>query len=209
MPLVHYEPLLQSGQLLLWKLDESTEELRTLYALPYNQEELRGISHPQKVREWLAGRLVIRQLAERAGINYQGLRKDEHGKPFLVGSSCPISVTHSLDYVAAVLHPDRPVGIDMEKKHEKLIRTSSKYLSEAELLQAGGDVAKLCMYWCAKEALFKLNGRQKVSFRDHIRIAPFEEDSLRLDGTLTDDGVVRSAALYVQWVGSYCLVIAT
>ena len=33
---------------------------------------------------------------------------------------------------------------------------------------------KFYVYWCAKESLFKLNGKKHLSFRDDISLYPFE-----------------------------------
>ncbi|HEV7350665.1 4'-phosphopantetheinyl transferase family protein [Telluribacter sp.] len=209
MPLHYSETLAGDCRILLWKLEENEDSLRALLPVTDDHTELATITHPQKRREWLAGRVLIKTLAEQQlTTSYKGMWKDEHGKPFLVDSTCPISITHTVDYVAGVLHEHRPVGIDMEKIHPKLIRTAPKYLSEAELAHAGEDVAKLCIYWCAKEALYKLHGRKKVSFKDAIAIESFEVTSTTLYGTLTEADLRVSARVHIRWVKDYCLAVA-
>ncbi len=89
----------------------------------------------------------------------------------------------------------------MEKKNDKLIRTARKYLNESELVVAQDSLTTLCIYWCGKEALYKLNGRNKVSFRDNIEIESFSEDTQILKGTLRDSGREVKASLHLRWFG--------
>ena len=208
MPLVHSENITKDCRLLVWQLTETEEELLKKLPSSADIDELLTISHAQKKREWMAGRIVLAQIVAESGEEFKGTRKDEHGKPFLVDSRHHISITHTLDYVAAVLHPTLPVGIDMEKKNDKLIRTARKYLNESELIEAQDSLSTLCIYWCGKEALYKLNGRNKVSFKDHIGIECFNEDSKVLKGTLRDSGREVKASLHLRWFGAYCLIIA-
>jgi 4'-phosphopantetheinyl transferase len=208
MPVVHTENITDTCKLMVWELSESEETLYHALPLHANTEEFLTISHPQKKREWLAGRLVISQLVEQLGLPYRGLWKDEHGKPFLVGYPHFISLTHTQDYIGAVLHPTRPIGIDMEKKHEKLLRTASKYLADPERERAGDCIEDLCALWCCKEALYKLNGRKKVSFKDDIHIQPFEPNAPMAAGVLNENGQSIRADLHLRWIGDYCLAVA-
>ncbi|SKC01371.1 4'-phosphopantetheinyl transferase family protein [Dyadobacter psychrophilus] len=208
MPLVHSEMIEESSTLLLWKLTETETELRGNLGNAYNPEELSAVSHPQKLREWLASRLLIKIIAERFGINYIGTYKDEHGKAFLIDNDSHISITHTFDFVAVAINPPAAVGIDMEKMDAKLQRTSKKYLSQPEFEHAGDEMALLCMYWCAKEALYKLYGKKKISFRDSIYIEPFDKDAVSLKGRLTDTETVVEANITVRWFDHHCLAIA-
>lgn len=208
MPLVHSEQIDANSTLLLWSLTETESELRALLGSPYNFEDLVYITHPQKVREWLASRLLLKYLAEKFGIYYEGTHKDEHGKAFLVNNDSHISLTHTAAYVAAVMHRHSPVGIDMEKMSEKLIRTARKFLSPAEEELGGSDIKRLCMYWSAKEALYKMYGKKKISFKEAIYIHPFSDEDQEVGGTLTDSPRIISARIRIFWLEDYCLAIA-
>jgi len=208
MPLVHSEMIEESSTLLLWKLSETESELREMLGNAYNPEELSAVSHPQKLREWLASRLLIKIIAERFGINYIGTYKDEHGKAFLIDNDSHISITHTFEFVAVAINPPAAVGIDMEKMDAKLQRTSKKYLSQPEFERAGDEMALLCIYWCAKEALYKLYGKKKISFRDSIYIEPFDKDATSLKGRLADMDRVIEANITVRWFDHHCLAIA-
>jgi 4'-phosphopantetheinyl transferase len=208
MPLVHSEKIDANTTLLLWHLTESEKELTETLGSVNNLDELALISHPQKIREWLASRLLIKKLVEEFGIVYEGLHKDEHGKAFLVNNGSHISLTHTADYVAAVINLTSSVGIDMEKKSDKLVRTARKFLSNGEYEHAGDDMTRLCIYWCAKEAVYKLYGKKKISFKDDIRILAFEADQYLISGTLSDDEKVITSQIQLLWIDDHCLAIA-
>jgi phosphopantetheinyl transferase len=208
MPLVHSKNITDGCHLMIWKLTESLEELEAALPSFVNKEELLTTSHPQKKREWMGGRILLNKLVAYTGQTFQGLRKDEHGKPFLKNSSQYISLTHTIDYVAAVIHPTRQVGIDMEKEHEKLLRTARKYMTDNEINQAKEDITTYCIYWCAKEAMYKLNGRKKVSFKDDISIRDIHAAATEGVGLLHDEGNFIKASIHIRWVEDYCLVVA-
>lgn len=208
MPLVHSEKINHSCILLVWKLTESEEELLEQLQCNHNDQDLQQITHPQKRREWLSSRLLVKSLTELLGLAYHGTYKDAHGKLFLQDHEAEISITHSLDYVAGIIHQTKEIGIDIEAIHPKLQRTARKYLENAELNHAQDDLQILAMYWCAKEAMYKLHGKNKVSFKDNIRIAPFHRDQNQLSGQIIGIPQLISSTLLVRWFDAYCLVVA-
>ncbi|QRR03626.1 4'-phosphopantetheinyl transferase family protein [Dyadobacter sandarakinus] len=208
MPLVHSETIGEHCTLLLWKLTETEDVLRKSLGSTFNSDELGLISHPQKRREWLASRMLVKTLVEQFGIDYMGLHKDEHGKAYLVNNSSHISITHTFEFVAVAINPVSSVGIDMEKEDEKLRRTSRKYLSPSEYAHAADEISPLCMYWCAKEALYKMYGRKKVSFRESIFIQPFTGKHPQLKGILTDELTIIKSDIHLRWFDGHCLAIA-
>ncbi|WP_031530389.1 4'-phosphopantetheinyl transferase family protein [Dyadobacter crusticola] len=208
MPLVHSEMIEETCTLLLWKLTETETELRENLGNRFNIEELNNISHPQKVREWLASRMLIKTLAERFGIAYVGLHKDEHGKAFLIDNESHISITHTSEFVAVAINPSAAVGIDMEKSDAKLQRTANKYLSPEEFAHAENDISRLSIYWCAKEALYKMYGKKKISFKEAIRIQPFSVEQVLAEGKLTDEDKIVSSRIHIRWFDGHCLAIA-
>jgi phosphopantetheinyl transferase len=146
------------------------------------EEELARITHPEQRVEWLACRVAVRQLVEAAGWTYAGLQKDEYGKPHLVGSAWHISISQTGGLAAAVLHRTRPVGIDIEPMRDKFTRVVPRILSETEIHHAAGNAARLAVYWCAKESLYKLYGKRQLTFRQHLLIDPFADGAEQLTG---------------------------
>ena len=162
----------------LWHVTETESELAGNDACPPD------ITNPTKRIEWQAGRAVLQHLAEEAGLTFSGIWKDDRGKPFLKNLPHHISLSHSFPYVAAQLSSVRTVGIDIEQPKEKLLKIAHRVFSPAEARDAGRDPVKNCIYWCAKEALYKIYGKRGMSFIENLRIHPFD---LETKGTLTGE----------------------
>ncbi|MEJ0056853.1 MAG: 4'-phosphopantetheinyl transferase superfamily protein [Bacteroidota bacterium] len=139
------------------------------------------IINEQKQLEWLTGRALIKTLAESLGLKYNGLNKDEFGKPFLNSHPHHISLSHSYPHVVAQIDRTSPVGIDLEQPKEKLRTIAHRVFSAGEVKDAGNDIIKLCIYWCAKEALYKFYGKRNLLFTDHLKVMPF---TLSLSGSI-------------------------
>ncbi|GAB4002484.1 hypothetical protein GCM10028807_61160 [Spirosoma daeguense] len=164
-------------------ITEDEPTLRTNLPLTVaEEEELATISHPAQRVEWLACRVAIQQLVQAQGLPYAGLHKDEFGKPHLIGAPWHISLSHTSGWAAAVLHRSRPVGIDIEPIREQFKRVVPRVLSETEIADALGDPNRLAVYWCAKEALYKLYGKRQLSFREHLHVEPFIDSAEQLIG---------------------------
>jgi phosphopantetheinyl transferase len=179
VPLLFTEPFGETGLLGVWEITESLPDLsRAFRGSPADLTEAEGIAHPQKLLEFLASRVLLRHLTEAAGLPYQGLTKDEFGKPTLHGHAhWHLSLTHGTRLAAGVLHPTHPVGIDLEQPRESLRRVAPRVLSPAELAHAAGNLDRLTVYWTAKEAMYKLYGKRGLFFREKLFVAPFEAAS--------------------------------
>jgi len=169
MPLTKIEPIGEGKAWGLWFITESEPDLSFLSFESCPDE----VIHPQKRLEWLAGRALVKTLVEMVGLEYEGIRKDEFGKPFLKKHAHSISLSHSFPFVAAQIDVEQSVGIDVEQVKEKLKQVGPRVLGPEEVADAGNDLVKLCIYWCAKEALYKIHGRRNLLFSDHLRIKPF------------------------------------
>ena len=62
------------------------------------------------------------------------LEHDEYGAPVLSGGGNRyISVSHSANFAAIALHPDRRIGVDVEEdRPEQLRRVKHKFLSDRD-----------------------------------------------------------------------------
>ncbi len=149
---------------------------------PPELSDLAGIAHPAQRIEWLACRVAIRELVNRQGVDYQGLRKDEFGKPYLLNLPWHVSISHTNGWAAAVLHRSRPVGIDIEPVREQFRRVVPRVLSMDEIAHAADNAGRLAVYWCAKEALYKRYGKRGLTFREHLYIEPFADGADYLTG---------------------------
>ena len=178
MPLSKIETMGPQGAWGLWFIAEEEPDLAYLSYESCPDD----IVHPQKRLEYLAGRALMKALVESMHLTYEGIRKDEFGKPFLKVHPHAISLSHSYPYVAAQIDRIQPVGVDVEQVKEKLRQVGPRILSAGEVDDAGDNLVKLCIYWCAKEALYKIYGKRNLLFSDHLKIQPYalsEKGSLR------------------------------
>jgi hypothetical protein len=56
------------------------------------------------------------------------------------------------------------------------MRVSGRFLSEKELESTGTDLEKICICWCAKEAMYKLYNLRDTEFKGNLRVASFEKE---------------------------------
>ena len=170
MPLKRIEKS-DEGSWALWKIEEEEEALinsiRDIEQIPA------ALTHIRKRLEWAAGRRLVKTLMDALGITFQGVTKNEFGKPFPLGCGYQLSLSHSFPYVAAYLHPHASVGIDLEQPSPKLLKIAHRIHSPDELKDVGNDVRKHCLYWCAKEVMVKVYGKKDLIFTENLKINPF------------------------------------
>ncbi|SEN62250.1 Phosphopantetheinyl transferase [bacterium A37T11] len=170
-----YQKEVGSGvRIALWKIEESSAEL--LMQLQLNDSErayLQRIDKGKRTSHWLGTRVLLRKMLHTDG--YIDCPSDENGKPYLTNFPQKISLTHSFDYAGVMLSDHGDVGIDLELVSDKIERIASRFLKPAELnyIQGPHRIRQLYACWCAKEAVYKLQGKKGVSFRDNILIGPF------------------------------------
>ena len=157
----------------VWGFWRILEDEKSLAAEVPSEGISASVSNPLKRLEFLAGRALIKSLLHHWNLPFEGLRKDPFGKPYLAGSEMQISLSHSFPFVAAVLHRNKNVGIDLEQPKSKLLRIAPRVLSKAELSDAGENIVKHCIYWCAKEAMIKIYGKKDLVFSKNLFISPF------------------------------------
>lgn len=158
----------------MWEITESLEQLEQNVILSdEGKEELMLVHHPTKRKESLASRRCLQEIMKDLDLPYHGIYKDEFNKPHFVGHNYHLSISHSSPFAVAIIHKKLPVGIDIEKPKEKLLKVSSRFLNKREYEDASENLQKLCVYWAGKEAIYKLNGKKNLSFKDDIRISSF------------------------------------
>ena len=168
---------LHRGQTCTWGHWKITETETALAREVLHETISDQITNPSKRLEFLAGRVLIKNLLASWKKDFFGVTKNEFGKPFLTNHPYPISLSHSFPYVAAVIDPSTPVGIDLEQPKEKLLRVAPRVLHSEEFEDAKDDVVKHCIYWCAKEALVKIHGKKDLVFSQNLRIVPFSRQT--------------------------------
>lgn len=164
----------------LWRITEDEASLADLVN-PFERIS-EAITNANKRLEWLAGRVLVQEVFKAMLLDFQGITKDEHGKPYPKGYDYHLSLSHSFPFVATIVDKVESVGIDLEQPKEKLLRIAHRILHPRELRDAGSDIIKHCVYWCAKEALVKIHGQKNLVFAENLIIEPF---------TLYDQGCIK------------------
>lgn len=208
MPISKVENINGSSLWALWNITESLEDLfkktKETDLESFYQEK---ITHQNKQKEWLASRLVLRFLAEKMGVPYYGCLKDKNGKPHLYKHNLQVSITNSFPFAAGIICQNLPVGIDLELPKEKLKKTAPKFLKYNEIQDAEENLEKLCLYWCAKETIYKCYGKKNISLKENISIDPFKLSSKgSLNGRIkTDNEIYKYDICYRFFMSGYLI----
>lgn len=183
MPLYKTITVNPATKVLIWKINESFEELSRDISLTQNcgsrVENMKSEIHRRAF-------MSIRQLMAIAGYTDHDLYYDENGKPHLNDDKY-ISITHSFNF-SAIIISDKEVGIDIEKQRNKILRIAHKFTPIEEYRTIANEDAlmrKLTIVWCAKESLYKSFSEKSVSFLQHIDVNEFDLDENRTTATVT------------------------
>lgn len=206
MPVLFTKKYDNECHLLVWQITESAIELQAMLSSDIlTDAELAETRHPQKQLEFYASRLAIQTLAAKLGIAFFGTKKDEYGKPFMVGNEWQMSLTHSNRYIAVAMHAQKSLGIDIEKPSEKMKKILPRLFSTSEIDEIADDLNKLSVYWSAKEALYKLYGKRKVDFRKDLLVF---EANYKIIGKISMPDWQFDHEIWVEKIEEYFLTIA-
>ncbi len=156
----------------VWQITESEAELIALSSTPTDEmEEISFIQSESQRKQRLAVRALLNALLDEKVY----LSHHDNGKPYLENNPVNISITHTEKYVAVILHDEEDCGIDIESLDRDFSAVEKKALSEDEIddLEVEKRNEQLAIYWCAKEAVFKLLSRYSVDFAEQIEIERF------------------------------------
>jgi len=104
------------------------------------------------------------------------IRYGSNGKPGLLTPGSFISFAHSGCYAAAIISDTTQTGIDLEQVRGKIARVADRFLTEQELSLVSDNqrLEQLTLFWCVKEALYKLRGKPDVDIKYDLRIESFD-----------------------------------
>jgi len=185
MALAYLRELDNDTKFAIWKIEETTEELLDKLQLDEAEKrKLQQLSKGKRTLHWLATRVLLRYLLQTD--EYIHCPSDANGKPYLPDYPYEISLTHSFDFAGVMLSSKGACGIDLEIVKDKVMRIKEKFLKPEELLfiRQEDEIAQLYACWCAKEAVYKLQGNKGVSFLENMTIHPF---NYRPQGVMTVD----------------------
>lgn len=172
MPLVQNSRNLPYRKVAFWDIQESESFfIRALDLSAEESYELAAIKGARR-KQWLASRYLVHQMLEleqRAKWN-----KTMAGKPF-APQQLQFNISHSARYAAAIVD-EAAVGIDIQQMESKIMRIKRKFVHPDEDFFAKHPHRFLycCIIWSVKESIYKAVGERGISFKDHIRMRPFE-----------------------------------
>ena len=146
---------------IVWKITETEEELRASLSHPeYFEAKIRNLKPgSRRLMEILSVRRALKELmyGEEKRIVY-----DRYGKPSIDEPDAPfISFSHTKQYVA-VIASDVPVGIDIERRGDRVQRVVPQFLTpdEVTVLSLTPDIdLAFHLAWSGKESAFKVLGQ--------------------------------------------------
>ena len=171
MPLYKTITVNSTTKVLIWKIEESYKELNDGISLT-DKSAARVNNMKSELHQ--RGFLSIRHLLASEGYTDHDLFYDKNGKPHL-HNGLHISITHSFTFSAIIISVVE-VGIDIEKKRDKILRIAHKFTTTDDyqsLNYQDSMIRKLTIVWCAKESLYKSFNRVGLTFLNHIFVDDF------------------------------------
>src|SRR4051812_47356483 len=110
MPLKFTRKISDNVSVGIWQIEESIEWLLLATGNNGTEDFLQKIQPLRKLQR-LCARLLLGELVGRPVL----LSYDTYGNPCLLGSEEEISVSHTGNYVAAIVNKNEPTGIDIEE----------------------------------------------------------------------------------------------
>ncbi|CAL2104053.1 4-phosphopantetheinyl transferase [Tenacibaculum sp. 190130A14a] len=176
-----------NSKVLIWKIEESFEDLsKGIELTPNSANRLNNMKSDLHRR----GFLSVRHLLNEVGYTDADLVYDEFGKPHLKDGNY-ISITHSFTFSGIIVSKEKPVGIDIEKQRDKIVKIAHKFTPIEEYKSIANHdalVSKLTIVWGAKESLYKIYGKKKLLFLENIYIEDFSFDTNQTTGKILYEG---------------------
>ena len=197
----------KGGEISVWEVTESEDELLKIISIPNEElEELLMIRSESRRREKLAVRALLNTVFE----DKVYLGHHDNGSPFIQNNSTHISITHTNNFVAIITHPTEDVGIDIECLERDFSVVEKKALSEDERedLSDKHRNLQLAIYWCAKEAIYKRMSQHGVDFAKQMEVDKFNpKDEGDIDATFIDkDGEEEEFELEYEVFDNHVMV---
>lgn len=208
MPLLLKKEISLHSTMAVWHISETEKKLSEMVSLSAEELSfLEGIRTGPRRLEWISSRVLLKEVCKEKDLK---IGYNPFGKPFIIGSRVKISLSHSHSKVALIMSKYE-TGIDIELVKDKIVRIAGKFMGPAELknIRPGSEAEQLTVYWCAKEALYKLYGKKELHFSKNIAIDDFVySGSGTLSGKIKTKGLNRSFTLAYEKLRDFMLAYA-
>ncbi len=204
MPLYKTITVKPGTKVFIWKVEESYDYLSEGIELTEHcQNRVDGMKSEIHRR----GFMSIRHLMAEAGYVDQDLYYDDLGKPHLRDGK-NISITHSFNFTAIIIG-DEKVGIDIEKRRDKILKIASKFTPLSEYHTLANEEAlirKLTIVWGAKESIYKMFAEPGLGFLQHINVTDFNFEDAKTTAKVRFNGMKRFYELeFLEFEGFTCV----
>jgi 4'-phosphopantetheinyl transferase len=215
MPLKYIKHIAGEETLIgLWNISESEDELIDILESKNVWHELKdeytknNFTHSFRRLEWLGVRLLLYKMLpnEKAYVQYY-----KNGKPYLKNSGYSISISHKKHLIAIALSKKEHLGLDLEIMSDKILRIQQKFATgyERSFIHHSQIVSYLYIIWCAKEAMYKLYGKQNMFFLRNFQVKPFDiHEKGELTGLIITD-IEQEIKLNYNFEDDYLIVWGT
>lgn len=172
MPFLREIPFSDGTHVYVWEVSETIDELTALC----RQKGVDVALGPKPK----AGKRLAEVLVEHLLLNIifgqpVALEHTTEGRPYVSSRQEYLSVTHTSGLVCIAVNQEHSVGIDVERRGERVLRVRTRFLNEAEQrFIAADDVKANLMAWTAKEALYKVVEDDHATMHDDLRLDPFK-----------------------------------
>jgi len=200
MPIYQTNNVSANLKIAVWRITETERELlNKLMTLGFEQSSIFQTKNKQRLKQWMATRLLLNTFFENAKIIYDNL-----GKPKL-DNGWRISISHSNDFVAINLNKNEDCGIDIEKVTSKIERIKHKFLNPTDLKNVI-TLEHLIIYWGAKEALYKYYGKKEVLFIENLYINNFNKNENIFNGEIKMPDFQREVPMAWEKIEDFVMV---
>ncbi len=203
MPVIKTLTNRNNTRVFIWKVDESEAWLRAGLELSQNSLQRLSTMSSELHRR---GFLSIRHLLRAAGYTDQNLFYNNLGKPHLDDGKF-ISITHSFELTAIIIS-DVKIGIDIEKRRDKIERIAPKFINYEKDYVDSSDhkVSLLTVVWGAKESMYKCLGMPGLGFHDHCKVEPFKMEDGQTLSRIDFNDIQRTFDTYFEEILEYSMV---
>ena len=171
MPFIKEIIVKKNIRILIWKIDETYTDLKSLIQLTDDQErELERRKQISHKKQFLASRKLIEmaELNELNSIFYESL-------PFR--KNVYFSISHTINYAVVGIGFQR-IGVDVEFYRPKVLNIKSKFINMKEkYFMKSDDVKVITRLWTCKEAIYKCLFKNKLSLKEEIVLDKFDMQS--------------------------------
>jgi 4'-phosphopantetheinyl transferase EntD len=119
----------------------------------------------KRLDEQVSSRIAALECSKKLDISYQGIIKNEIGKPLLLDNTSFVSISHSTSFAGALVHKFKPCALDIEKIREKTLLVQSKYLLEHQFCES---IEAATLAWAIKEVGYKMYPHKGISLIQDI-----------------------------------------